>query len=435
MSDILLRLLDRGVTQFHVASECADVLETAGYSRLDMGASWSLRAGGRYFITPYPSMLVAFSIPRCAGFSNGREELCMNIGLAHTDFPMLKLKSSADMDREGYRTLNVEPYGGLLKDTWFDRPLGIAGRLVLETDDPFAPKTVMYRSDKALCVIPSLAPHLISGDGKEKMDVQKELIPVCALTGDMNGGGILELVAAKAGVLPDEILDYDLYLYNMDRPALLGAGGDLISSPRIDNVSSVAALTDVMCRVDTGLDGMHSINLISLFDNEEIGSRSKQGADSVLLSDIISRLCDELELTAAQRAGLMKRSFMLSLDVAHAVHPNYPEKSDPTNKVVMGKGVALKTSAGQRYVSDSEAAAVIISLARRHGIAVQRQVNRSGMPGGQTLGPIASSYLPVKAVDMGIPVLAMHSARELCCIDDYRQLVEVCRRVFGTSCC
>lgn len=424
MTDTLLRLLDRGVTQFHVVHECEEILVENGCKKLDMGSVWSLAAGGRYYVTPYPSMLVTFSVPESVRIER------MNIGLAHTDFPMLKLKSRPDMSREGYMTLNVEPYGGLLKDTWFDRSLGIAGKVMLETGDAFAPKMVLYKSGRALCVVPSLAPHLRKNDAGTPMDVQKELIPVCGMNGSpKEKEDIISLVAQELGVPEDDILDYDLYLYNTDKPDFAGVRGDMISSPRIDNVSSVAALISAMSSTETG-SGAANINIIALFDNEEIGSRSKQGADSVLLSDIVKRV---LESAAPEedRYRLMQNAFMLSLDVAHACHPNYPEKSDPTNKIIMGEGVALKTSAGQRYVSDSEAAAVIVSLARRHGIRVQRQVNRSGMPGGQTLGPIASSYLPVRAVDMGMPILAMHSARELACVRDYEELLRLCLVLFG----
>lgn len=424
--DILFRLLDRGITQFHVVRECADILERGGYERLDMSGRWQLPGGGRYYVMPYPSMLIAFSTP-----NDCEKTKRMNIGLAHTDFPMLKLKTRPDMDREGYVTLNVEPYGGLIKSTWFDRPLGIAGKVVLETEDAFAPRVELYDSGRALCVIPSLAPHLRKDEKDGGMNVQKELIPVCGMSGETcKKGDIIGLIADDMSVSREEILDYDLYLYNTDKPELVGAGHSLISSPRIDNVSSVAALVGAMTAA--GVDGGDNINIIALFDNEEIGSRSKQGADSVLLSDIVERVIDGAGL-GGERHRLMQSAFMLSLDVAHAVHPNYPEKSDPTNKVVMGHGAALKQSASQRYVSDSEAAAVITALSRRHDIKLQKHVNRSGMAGGQTLGPIASTFLPVRAVDMGMPILAMHSARELGSMEDYRELCRVCGAVFGEN--
>ena len=297
-----------------------------------------------------------------------------------------------------------------------------------QTTDPFRPKTYLYDSERAMCIVPSLAPHLRKDAPGEKMNVQKELIPVYGLDGQkVKDKDILQYVADDLGLLKDDILDYDLYLYNMDGMEIVGADKDMIASPRLDNVTSVSALVDTMCRETNG----NNTNVIALFDNEEIGSRSKQGADSVLLSEIIKRIMEGLDIEDGAGRRLMRDAFMLSLDVAHATHPNYSEKSDPTNQIVMGRGVALKSSASQRYVSDSEASAVIMALSRKHDIKIQRQVNRSGMAGGQTLGPIASSYLPVRAVDMGIPILAMHSAVELGSAEDYAQLEKLCGAVFG----
>ena len=278
-----------------------------------------------------------------------------------------------------------------------------------------------------MCIVPSLAPHLRKETTGDKMNVQKELIPVYGLNGqNVKEKDILQYVAEDLGLLKDDILDYDLYLYNMDHMEIVGAEKDMIASPRLDNITSVSALVDTMCKTEKG----NCINVISLFDNEEIGSRSKQGADSVMLSGIVDRIMSGLDMEENDRMRIMRDAFMLSLDVAHATHPNYPEKSDPTNQIVMGCGVALKSSASQRYVSDSEASAVVMALARKNDIKVQRQVNRSGMAGGQTLGPIASSYLPVRAVDMGIPILAMHSAMELGSAEDYSQLKALCSAVF-----
>lgn len=421
MIDTLCRLLDAGVTQFHVVKKCEDILLDHDYGKLDIGERWELMAGGRYYVKPYPSMLVAFAIGEVPEY--GR----LNIGLAHTDFPMLKIKTQPDMNRCGYQTLNVEPYGGLIKETWFDRPLGIAGKVVVQTEDSFRPRTYLYDSERAMCIVPSLAPHLRKETTGDKMNVQKELIPVYGLNGqNVKEKDILQYVAEDLGLLKDDILDYDLYLYNMDHMEIVGAEKDMIASPRLDNITSVSALVDTMCKTEKG----NCINVISLFDNEEIGSRSKQGADSVMLSGIVDRIMSGLDMEENDRMRIMRDAFMLSLDVAHATHPNYPEKSDPTNQIVMGCGVALKSSASQRYVSDSEASAVVMALARKNDIKVQRQVNRSGMAGGQTLGPIASSYLPVRAVDMGIPILAMHSAMELGSAEDYSQLKALCSAVF-----
>jgi aspartyl aminopeptidase len=408
----LEHFLNKGITQFHVVSECETYLNEHGFKKLPMEDSWKLAAGSRYYVTPYASCLIAFTI--------GTNVNNMRIATAHTDFPMLKVKPNPDMKKSGYAMINVEPYGGLIMSTWFDRPLGIAGKVVLKGENPFEPQVRLYDSEKAMCIIPNLAPHLKKGDSEGKTDPQKELIPIVGMEGDtVSAVGILSAVADKLKVKTEDILDYDLYLYNTDKVSYIGESENLISSPRIDNISSVSAIMESICEAD---EEVNNLNIAALFDNEEIGSKSKQGADSYLLNMLINRILEELSMDSAQKNRLFTRSFMISLDVAHGCHPNYPEKSDPTNIIKLGQGVVLKTSASQRYVTDSEASAVITAICSNEHIPLQKQVNKSGMPGGTTMGPIISSYLPIRAVDMGMPILAMHSARELAHIEDYREM-------------
>lgn len=352
----------------------------------------------------------------------------MRIACAHTDFPMLKVKPNPELKKQGYLQINVEPYGGLIKETWFDHPLGLAGKVICKSDSIFHPEIKLFDSEKPVAIIPNLAPHLKRGSKEGELDVQKELIPIVDMAVSMDGSSnqsdgqtqqknpdshfLLSYVAEKLNVRPEDVLDFDLYLYICDAPTTVGINDALVTSPRIDNISSVCAILEGLA------DSVPSDTLCigALFDNEEIGSRSKQGADSMLLSDIVNRL------TADSHLSLIEDGFYLSVDVAHATHPNYSEKSDITNTVLLGKGAVLKFSASQRYVCDSEAGACIIDLCNANHIALQRTVNRSGMPGGQTLGPIVSSYLPMRACDIGIPVLAMHSASELMHKDDYAAL-------------
>lgn len=412
--DFLEDILNKGVTQFHVVQECANYLGQHGFTRLEMGEKWQLSFDRSYFVCPYRSELIAFT--------TGEDIRNLRLATAHTDFPMLKLKPNPEMKKNGYVLANVEPYGGLLISTWFDRPLGLAGKVVLKGKEPFSPEVRLYDSEEPLFIIPNLAPHMKKGEDDRKTDVQKELLPLFS-----SDASILEVVAAKLMVAVTDILDYDLYLYNMDKCQMIGTEKKLISSPRIDNVSSVAALTEVLAD-GAGKQGKKNLNIAALFDNEEIGSRSKQGADSMMLKNIIDRIVDSLGLVHIEQ--MMENAFTVSLDVAHALHPNYPEKSDPVNVALLGNGVVLKFSASQRYVSDSEASAVVEALADKYGFRLQKTVNRSGMPGGSTLGPVIASYLPVKAVDMGIPVLAMHSARELGCISDYQDMKKLIAAVY-----
>ena len=405
-----LDTLKKGKTQFHVVKECMDTLSSNNFTMLNLADDWGKLAPGRYMVKPFPSMLVAWVI--------GKEASSLRVAMAHTDFPGLKLKTNPDMKKSGYLMANVEPYGGLIVSTWFDRPLVLAGKVVVKGENALAPKTVLNDSEKPVCIIPNLAPHL-KKDKNADIDVQKELIPLVSMAeGGSETDKLLRYVAKEAGLAYEDILDYDLYLYVCEEPQIIGMKDEFVSSPRIDNISSVWAITKAL----TECDITNQIAVGVFFDNEEIGSRSKQGADSTLLRDIIERIVPDKKL--------IYEGFNISVDVAHGLHPNYAEKSDVTNQIILSKGVALKTSASQRYVTDSEAGAVITALCQEKGIKLQRQVNRSGMAGGQTLGPIVSSYLPIKSVDMGIPVLAMHSARELMHREDYDELVKLIREYY-----
>lgn len=412
----LLTLLEKGKSPYHAVAQEAMRLREAGFEELVHGKEWKIEAGGRYFVRPYASMLFTLVIPQ--GISCDTR---MRIAVAHTDFPCFKIKPKADMTNKGYMQLNIEPYGGMLKNTWFDRPLGIYGKVILESEDAFTPEVCMWQSEKPVAVIPSLAPHLDRGNGEKKeYDMQQELIPVIGMLEEQlsKEDFLMKYLANGLGVARESILDYDLYITNMDSPAYVGMQDEFICSPRIDNLASVSAIVEAM------IQSKDSKKLLigGMFDHEEIGSRSKQGADSTLLFNIVKKAAAALGIEDGQLQDMLSNGFLLSVDGAQATHPNYSNKSDPTNDVIPGKGIVIKTSASQRYLSDSESTAVIESLCRRHNIPCQRQVNRFGMPGGQTLGPIAISYLPMHGADIGIPMLAMHSARELASPQDYQTL-------------
>lgn len=404
--DTLKNVICEGVSPFHVVRHVKEQLLQCGFEALDIAGDWHVEENHSYIITPYPSMLVAVSV------GSLKESSVLRMATAHTDSPCLKIKSNPKLEGKHCLRLNVEPYGGLIKCSWFDRPLGVAGKLVLEGMDAFHPEARYVSSGKGICTIPSLAPHL-DKDKKPEMDIQKEMMPVFGLgTADFSH--------------VDGLLDYDLYLYNPEQPEVIGIAKGLISSPRLDNLASVAALMEAMKGI---VDVTHNNILAAvMFDNEEIGSRSKQGADSMLLLHILEQLAGRLGLNNGEWLKMLTNGFLLSMDGAQGFHPNYSEKSDPTNPVYLGEGIVIKTSATQRYVTDSEASAVIKKLCQEADISWQQQVNRSGMPGGQTLGPITSSYFPMLGADVGIPMLAMHSARELAACEDYeglRRLAEI----------
>ncbi len=412
--DNFIKLLENGKTQFHVVNECRNIFAENGFESLDMDSEFNLTDGGKYMLSPYSSMLVAFIY--------NKKSANMRIAAAHTDFPMLKLKPNPIIRKNGYLQVNTEPYGGLITASWFDRPLGLAGKLVLAGETVFSPEVRLFDSEKPLFVIPNLAPHLSRDKKNAETDVQKELIPITGLlssfSDETSANPLLEYIADKENIDPEAILDYDLYLYVYGTPEFAGINDELLIAPRIDNISSVSAI----CNALLSCKKPNCTAVAAFFDNEEIGSRSKQGADSILLKEIIEKI-------NGKRPDI-SGSFTLSIDVAHATHPNYTEKSDVTNNVILGDGIVLKSSASQRYVTDSEAGAVISALCKSNGIKLQRQANRSGMAGGQTLGPILSSYLPAKSADIGIPMLAMHSACELIHKNDYMELAKLINAYF-----
>lgn len=410
----LLRFLQNGKTQFHVAALAKEFLDAHNFAQVSDRENLAKLAAGRYYLAPFSSIVIPFV--------KGGQSTQVRIACAHTDFPMLKVKPNPELKKQGYLQINVEPYGGLIKETWFDRPLGLAGKVICKSDSIFHPEIKLFDSEKPIAIIPNLAPHLKRGSKEGELDVQKELIPIVDMITPSNEDShfLLSYVANKLNVRTDDILDFDLYLYICDAPMTVGINDAFVTSPRIDNISSVCAILEGLADTEPS----DTLCIGALFDNEEIGSRSKQGADSELLADIVKRL------TAGSHLSLIEDGFYLSVDVAHATHPNYSEKSDITNTVVLGKGTVLKSSASQRYVCDSEAGACIIDLCNINGIALQRTVNRSGMPGGQTLGPIVSSYLPMRACDIGIPILAMHSASELMHKDDYSALSNLLKQFY-----
>lgn len=409
--NLLKELINEGKTQYHVVEKTITTLEANGFQKLISSENWTLQKHGRYFLSPFPTMLIAFVVGNnCNSF---------RIAAAHTDFPMLKLKYNSQIKSNGYIQANIEAYGGLIKETWFDRPLGLAGKLVLKGDNAFKPVAKIYDSKKPLFIIPNLAPHLKKEN--HSIDIQKEMMPILGCTDDFRDDisqtVLLDYIASDLNIKASDILDFDLYLYNDDKYKNIGLHDTLIAAPRIDNISSVAAITEAL--IDKSEKSCLSIGVF--YDNEEIGSRSKQGADSVLLKDIIEKINKALDIEASD----FTNSFSISCDVAHGFNPNYSEVYDLTNKAILGKGFALKSSATQRYVSDSEASAIIKAICTEKNISFQHIANRSNITGGQTLGPIMSSFIPVMAADLGIPIMAMHSACELMHKDDYIALTSL----------
>lgn len=333
---------------------------------------------------------------------------------AHTDFPCLRIKPNPVITEHGYGKLNVEVYGGMIRNTWMDRPLSIAGAVAMRTEDPFSPSIRLVDFRRPLMIIPNLAIHMNRkvNEGIE-LKPQKDLLPLFFLTDGMGAraddeGILLDLLADELDVLAEDILSYALNVYPVEEGCLLGVHEEIISAPRLDNLSSVKACLDVI----HGWKGRHGIRVAALFDNEEVGSRTKQGAASAILSMILERVYAALGFSRDEYLQAVCSGFCLSADVAHGLHPNAPEKADPTNRPRIGDGVVLKVAANQSYAGDPQSFAVIRALCEQEKIPYQVFTNHSDAVGGATLGSIFSTVIPMRTMDIGVPILGMHSSRE-----------------------
>lgn len=422
----LMHLLQNSGSPYQVVEVCEERLKEAGFEELDWHHMLSPRLGGKYYMKPYKTMLVAFTMgTKRSYFQNIR------IATAHTDQPCFKVKPNPDMKEYGYLRANAEIYGGPILSSWMDRPLNLAGKVILRSDKVFEPKVVTFDSKRPVAVIPNLAIHMKRDVNKGmELNPQKDMIPILATLNEKwnKDDCFLNYLAGELGVDKDDILDFGLYFYNADEPELVGIDNEFISAPRLDNLTSVGALVDGIIN-GYREDGM---NMILLFDNEEIGSRSKQGAESNLIELILKSIFSAEQMSDGQYLQTIAHSMYLSVDAGHAIHPNVPEKCDPTSKPVLGKGLLIKTHAKQLYVSDSEMSGAIKQMLDKYNIPHQNGIARSDIPGGRTLGPILSSVLPMKAADIGMPMLAMHSAREMAAVADYEGLKK-CIQIFFTE--
>lgn len=421
----LFALLEQGVSPVQAVDVCEKRLQEAGFTSLFYGEDWNLKTGGRYYIKHYDTTLFAFTVGESPERTTSPQ---IRIAAAHTDFPCLRIKPSADIKSNGYAQVNVEVYGSAILNTWLDRPLGVAGRVALKGETPFEPKIRHFVSEKNLLTIPNLAIHMNREVNKGiELNKQVDMLPLCGLLlEDDTTKPFLNFLAKELCVEKEDILDFELTVYCKEEPQFIGLSDDFISSPRLDNLNSCAALTSAIIDANR----TEGINMIALFDHEEIGSKTKQGGGSILLHDMLWRILSELGRTQTAEADLYQ-SMLLSVDVAHGIHPNQPGKTDVTNKPVLGKGICIKEASAQSYATDCEAIAIVQQICDCKNIPYQKFVNRSDALGGSTLGAIASAMLPVKAVDIGIPLLAMHSARELMGTADQQALKDLVEAYFS----
>ncbi len=408
----LKAFLDASHSVYHAAAYLENVLKEAGYSCLREQESWALSPGGKYYLIRGGSAILAFRIPEAApkGFL---------MSASHCDRPTFKIKENGEL-KGAYTRLATEKYGGMLMSTWLDRPLSIAGRVLVETDDGVQSKLVDI--DRDLLLIPNVAIHMnrIANDGY-KWNPVTDTIPL--LGGKDAAGKLDKLLTQQAG---GKLLGHDLYLYIRQKATVWGMEEEYISAAALDDLQCAWGCTQGFLKAENS----GSIPVLCVFDSEEVGSNSVQGAASMLLADVLERICSALEISLQQ---MLAQSFMVSADNAHAIHPNHPEFADAGNAPVVNGGVVLKFNSSQRYTTDGVSAAIFRKVCAKAGVPVQTYYNRADIPGGSTLGHISLTHVSVPSADIGLPQLAMHSCFETAGVKDSIYLENAMTAYYGST--
>ena len=416
----LFQFIENSPSCFHAIETIRKKLNAEGFIELVEGRSWQIEKGKKYYVTRNLSSIIAFKIPE-NDFKN------FHIVASHSDSPTFKIKENAEIEvNNKYVKLNTEKYGGMICSTWFDRPLSIAGRILVKEGNLV--KTHLVNIDKDLVIIPNLAIHMnrAVNDGY-KYNAQIDMLP---LYGDNTSkGSLMKTVAQSVGVEEDSILGTDLFLYNRMRGTKIGANSEYISSPRLDDLEcAYASLSAFLSETNS-----NSASVYCVFDNEEVGSGTKQGADSTLLYDVLRRINMCLGNSEEDYYKLIASSFMISADNAHALRPNYSDKSDPTNKVYINDGIVIKYNANQKYTTDAVSASIFKSICDSVNVPYQTFTNRSDILGGSTLGNISNAHVSLNTIDIGLAQLAMHSTYETAGAKDVTYLIEALKAFYNTS--
>lgn len=423
----LMEFLDKSPVNFFAVRTACEMLDEAGFTRLDPAESWTLRPGGRYYITKNQSAVFAFTL------GTGKASDGFRIISAHSDSPTLRVKPHPEMVSDGgVVKLNVEVYGGPILYTWFDRPLSLAGRVALRGDDPMHPRMELLKFDRPLLTIPHLAIHFnrTVNEGN-RISPQKDMLPVLGIVREKAeaDGLLLRLIAESLQCETSDILDFDLSLYDTTPACLVGLDDEFITSGRLDDLSMVHGA--IRALIDSASTPCAQTRVAAIFDNEETGSGTKQGAASPVLQAMLTRIVSQLGGNDEDYLRAVEKSFMVSADNAHAFHPNYAEKYDPTNHPVVGGGLVVKINARCKYMTDADSAAVFHAICEQAGVPCQYFVNHSDVAGGSTLGNLLTSQIPLNGVDMGCAIWAMHSARETAGVADHFDTVRVFSTFFG----
>ena len=422
----LLDFLDASPVNFLAAKNIAGELEKAGYKKMDPREPiGNVKAGDKLYVTKNDSSVYAFHIGRQPMAEAGFRMIC-----AHCDSPTFRIKPNAEMLCEGgIVKLNTEVYGGPIMSTWFDRPLTIAGRVIVRGNNALNPQTLLLHVKRPLLQISNLAIHFNRqvNDGV-KLSKQKDMLPILGIINNEleKGNLLMNIICGELSIKPTDVLDFDLYLADATPACTFGVHDEFLSSGRLDDLSMCFAGLEAMIDTDT----TDATKVLAIFDNEETGSQTKQGAGSPFLAMMLQRIAQAQSGSAEAWYQAIERAFMISADNAHAWHPNYSEKYDPTNHPVLGGGPVIKFNAAQKYASDAVSAAVFAEICREAEVPCQRFVNHSDVAGGSTLGNILASSIPLRGVDMGNAILAMHSCRETGSVADHLYTVKAFTQFF-----
>lgn len=425
----LLDFINRSPSCFHVIDNMKQELAAAGFRELKEGDAWQLTAGGAYYVTRNDSAVIAFRVP-----ASGRVQ-GYQIVASHSDSPVFKVKESPEVEAEGcYVKLNVEKYGGMILSTWLDRPLSVAGRILVRSGDGRL-ETRLVHLDRDLLMIPNLAPHMNPDvNNGYKYNLKTDMMPVLGALPAAGSDGakpsLAALVAAEAGVDPADIFTTDLYLYNRQKGTLWGADSEFLASPKLDDLECAYGSLQGILQASGASE---KVAVHCVLDNEEVGSGTKQGAAGTLLVDTLKRINTALGGSEEDYLRAVAGSFMISADNAHAVHPNRGDIADSVNRPKMNGGIVIKYSGNQKYSSDAVSAAVLKMLCEKAEVPVQVYTNRSDIAGGETLGNISTTQVSVNSVDIGLPQLAMHSSYESAGVKDITYLMELAKTFFDST--
>lgn len=409
----LLNFIESSVSVYHNIHLIKAILKNFNYIELEENKEWNLEPNKSYFVVRGGASIITFKVP-CTqeGFM---------IVASHNDSPSFKVKPNGELNAGSYKKLNTEPYGGMLISTWFDRPLGIAGRVFVKTKEGIDSRLVNLSGHNV--VIPSLAAHL-KGNNLE-LNLQNDLLPVVGLTNESNSF-MNQLKKVSIFSEDEEILSHDLFLYNKEKGCVAGFDNELIISPKLDDLECVFASLEAFLEARPE----SNISVCAIFDNEEVGSGSNHGAASTFLTDVLERICDELNLN---KYVMYQNSMLVSADNAHAVHPAHPEKSDPTNNVHLNKGIVIKYHSSLSYTTDGISAGIFKAICDKAEVTYQDYTNRSDLRGGSTLGRIQLEKLSIKALDIGLAQLAMHSSNEVAGSKDLKDMVKALKEFYQTK--